>query len=137
MTSIFEVGAKASLPDVVSDGLGIGLSAALVIGLTFGFYHAASPYFRVVSWWLAARGEAPVRLRSFLDDAYQKTVLRQVGAAYEFRHVILRDRLASRLRQEQQRAASRPAASGERPAASSAQTLARPRAAAPPPEPTT
>ena len=137
MTSIFEVGAKASLSDVVSDGLGIGLSAALVIGLTFGFYHAASPYFRVVSWWLAARGEAPVRLRSFLDDAYQKTVLRQVGAAYEFRHVILRDRLASRLRQEQQRPASRPAGSGERPAAGSAQTLARPRAAAPPPEPTT
>ena len=123
--------------NVVSDGLGIGLSAALVIGLTFGFYHTASPYFRVVSWWLAARGEAPVRLRSFLDDAYQKTVLRQVGAAYEFRHVILRDRLASRLRQERRRPTSRPAGSSKRPAAGSAQTLARPRAAAPPPEPTT
>jgi hypothetical protein len=133
MASIFEVGAKASLPDVVSDGLGIGLSSALVIGLTFGFYHAASPYFRIVSWWLAARGEVPWRLRYFLDDAYQKTVLRQVGAAYEFRHVILRDRLASRLRQERQRAASQPAASGEQPAADSVESLARPGTTAQPP----
>jgi hypothetical protein len=37
MASIFEVGAKASLADVVSDGLGIGLDSALVIGLTFSF----------------------------------------------------------------------------------------------------
>jgi hypothetical protein len=140
MTSIFEVGAKASLTDVISDGLGIGLCSALVIGLTFGFYHAASPYFRILSWWLAGRREAPWDLRHFLDDAHKKTVLRQVGAAYEFRHVTLRDRLAFRLRQEQ-RAASPPAASGGQPAPGSADTdsavtIARPRAAAPPTEST-
>lgn len=97
MTSIFEVGAKPHLTDVIRDGLGIGLSAGLVVGLCFGFYHAASPDFRILNWWLACRGRVPWRFRHFLDEAHQKTVLRQVGASYEFRHVILRDRLATRL----------------------------------------
>jgi Protein kinase domain/NACHT domain len=139
LTSIFEVGAKASLTDVISDGLGIGLCSALVIGLTFGFYHAASPHFQIISWWLAWRRKTPPDLLHFLDDAHKKTVLRQVGAAYEFRHADLRDRLAYRLRQEQ-RAASRPDVSGGQPAPGSAdtysgETIASPRAAAPPPEP--
>ena len=139
LASIFEVGAKASLTDVISDGLGIGLCSALVIGLTFGFYHAASAYFLILNWWLAGRGEAPLDLRNFLDDAHKKTVLRQVGAAYEFRHVTLRNRLASRLREEQG-AASPPAVSGGRPALGSAdtysaETIARPRPVAPPTEP--
>ena len=82
------------------------LDAGLVVGLAFGFYHAASPDFRIVNWWLAARGKVPWRLKHFLEDAYQKTVLRQAGASYEFRHVVLRDRLAARLRDEQQRAAA-------------------------------
>jgi len=108
--------------------------------LTFGFYHAASPYFRILNWWLAGRREAPLDLRDFLDDAHKKTVLRQVGAAYEFRHVTLRNRLADRLRQEQ-RAASPPAVSGGRPAPGSAdtytaETIPRPRPAPPPTEPT-
>jgi hypothetical protein len=97
MTSIFEVGAKPHLTDIIRDGLGIGLSAGLVVGLCFGFYHAASPDFRILNWWLACQGKVPLRFRHFLDDAHQKTVLRQAGASYEFRHVILRDRLAARL----------------------------------------
>jgi hypothetical protein len=97
MTSIFEVGEKPHLTDIIRDGLGIGLSAGLVVGLCFGFYHAASPNFRILNWWLACQGKVPLRLRRFLDDAHQRTVLRQAGASYEFRHVILRDRLAARL----------------------------------------
>ena len=97
MTSIFEVGAKPHLTDIIRDGLGIGLSAGLVVGLCFGFYHAASPDFRITNWWLACEGKVPLRFRRFLDDAHQKTVLRQAGASYEFRHVILQDRLAARL----------------------------------------
>lgn len=102
MTSIFEVGAKPSLAAFLSDGLGIGLAAGVVIGLTFGFYHAASPGFRIVSWWLAFRRKTPWRLRHFLDDAHAKTVLRQSGATYEFRHIILRDHLVARLERENQ-----------------------------------
>jgi hypothetical protein len=100
MASIFEVGAKPRLTDFISDGLGIGLSSALVVGLCFGFYHAASPGFRILNWWLACQGKVPLRFRRFLDEAHQKTVLRQVGASYEFRHGILRDHLAERLEED-------------------------------------
>ena len=96
MTSIFEVGAKPGLTDLLRDGLGIGLSGGLVVGLCYGVYHAASPDFRILNWWLACQGKLPVRLWHFLDDAHQKTVLRQVGASFEFRHGILQDRLAAR-----------------------------------------
>jgi hypothetical protein len=111
LTSIFEVGAKASLPDVVSDGLGIGLISGLVVGLAFGFYHAASPEFRIIHWWLALRRKTPWRLQHFLEDAHHRSVLRQSGATYEFRHAVLQRRLANRLEAGQQRgtAGSRPA----------------------------
>jgi hypothetical protein len=111
LTSIFEVGAHASLPDVVRDGLGGGLSSALVVGLAFGFYHAASPEFRIINWWLALRRKAPWRFQQFLEDAHHRSVLRQSGATYEFRHEVLQRRLANRLKAGQQRgtASSRPA----------------------------
>jgi hypothetical protein len=100
MTSIFEVGAKPHLTDIIRDGLGIGLSAGLVVGLCFGFYHAASPNFRILTWWLACQGKVPWQFRHFLEDAHQRTVLRQTGASYEFRHVILLNRLAARLEED-------------------------------------
>jgi hypothetical protein len=68
---------------------------------TFGVYHAASPGFRIINCWLASQGKVPWRFTHFLDDAHQKTVLHQAGASYEFRHVILRDRLAARLEKDQ------------------------------------
>ncbi|OWV13674.1 hypothetical protein B5D80_00625 [Micromonospora wenchangensis] len=43
---------------------------------------------------LAARGHLPWRTMAFLDDAVDRGVLRRVGAAYQFRHPRLRDRLA-------------------------------------------
>lgn len=95
LTSIIEEGSKASLHMIVSDGLGIGLASALVIGLTFGFYHAASAEFLIVSWWLALTGKTPWRLQRFLDDAYRRSVLRHVGADYQFRHDSLQDHLVT------------------------------------------
>jgi hypothetical protein len=94
MTSVFEVHAKANIGRIVSDGLGIGIASGLVVGLTFGFYHAASPEFRIVTAWMAMRRKAPWRFRRFLDQAYRLTVLRQSGAAYQFRHIELQKRLA-------------------------------------------
>lgn len=96
MTSIVEVHAHASVGRVIGDGLGIGVASGLVVGLTFGFYHAASPEFRIVTWWLALRGKAPWRFRRFLDRAYHLTVLRQSGAAYQFRHLELQEWLAAK-----------------------------------------
>jgi hypothetical protein len=96
MSALFEVHAEASPSGIIADGLGIGLVSALVIGLTFGFYHAASPEFRIINWWLALRRKAPWRLPRFLDEAYHLTVLRQSGAAYQFRYVELQLRLSAR-----------------------------------------
>jgi NACHT domain len=98
MTSIVEVHGRASVGLVIGDGLGIGVASGLIVGLTFGFYHAASPEFRIVTWWLALHGKAPWRFRRFLDQAYERTVLRQSGATYQFRHIELQVRLAARYR---------------------------------------
>lgn len=49
---------------------------------------------QVARIWLAARGHAPWHLIRFLEDAHARGALRQVGAAYQFRHSRLRDRLA-------------------------------------------
>lgn len=50
--------------------------------------------FIVTRLWLARRGLAPVRLMGFLDDAYQRQVLRQANGFYEFRHQSLQRYLA-------------------------------------------
>ncbi len=44
--------------------------------------------------WLAGRGSTPLRLMTFLQDAYRRGILRQANGYYEFRHRTLRDYLA-------------------------------------------
>ena len=44
---------------------------------------------------LATLGRLPWRLMSFLEDAHARGALRQAGAAYQFRHVRLQERLAA------------------------------------------
>lgn len=137
MTSIFEVHAKADVGRVIGDGLGIGIASGLVVGLTFGFYHAASPEFRIITWWLAIRGKAPWRFKRFLDQAYKRTVLRQSGAAYQFRHMELQLRLAARYKAMEGTPTDSPQAEGdaaedtERPAPSRALTATPETPAAP------
>ena len=46
--------------------------------------------------WLALRRRLPLRLTGFLADAHRRGVLRQVGAVYQFRHIELQHRLATR-----------------------------------------
>jgi hypothetical protein len=43
--------------------------------------------------WLPLTGQLPWRLLTFLDNACERGILRQVGAVYQFRHARLRDRL--------------------------------------------
>jgi hypothetical protein len=45
-------------------------------------------------WW--STGRLPLRLMTFLSDAYHRGILRQVGATYQFRHELLQARLAKR-----------------------------------------
>ncbi|MEU8183554.1 NACHT domain-containing protein [Micromonospora sp. NPDC049047] len=49
--------------------------------------------FAVARAWFALRGELPIRLIGFLDDAHHRGVLRQIGGVYQFRHARLRERL--------------------------------------------
>jgi NACHT domain len=119
MTSIFEVHGQAAWSSIVGDGLAIGVASGLVIGLTFGFYHAASPEFRIISWWLAVQGKAPWRFKGFLEEARKRTVLQQSGATYQFRHMELQKRLADRFQADQDRRRRR---NGRAPAAEETQT---------------
>jgi hypothetical protein len=54
-----------------------------------------------MSWFQLARcrfalgWQLPWRLMAFLDDAHVRGVLRQSRGAYQFRHALLRDRLAA------------------------------------------
>jgi hypothetical protein len=80
---------------LVSNGLAIGVAAAVISGLVFGFLHASWGSFAITRCRLAARGRLPLRLMGFLADAHRhRGVLRQVGAVYQFRHVELQRHLA-------------------------------------------
>ncbi|WP_411133682.1 hypothetical protein [Streptomyces sp. C10] len=66
-------------------------------GLAVAFRHTASPALTITCWYLALRRKAPRNLMSFLVDAHQQyTVLRRVGAVYQFRHLDLQRHLADR-----------------------------------------
>ncbi|MFJ4480252.1 NACHT domain-containing protein [Streptomyces xanthochromogenes] len=53
-------------------------------------------FFTQTRVWLAVSGRLPLRLMTFLDDAHLRGILRQNGAVYEFRHVLLQRHLAGR-----------------------------------------
>lgn len=68
---------------------------SLVVGLSYGLITSAWGWFQVARLYYHLTGEWPWRIMAFLDDAHKTRVLRQVGAVYQFRHVLLRDRLAA------------------------------------------
>ena len=73
----------------------IGLILGIVLGL-ISLTLSSWGRFQVARTWLAARGRLPWRLMRFLEDAHACGALRQAGASYQFRHVRLQERLASR-----------------------------------------
>lgn len=95
LVSVAAVKSQPHLSTIVSDGLGIGLAAGVIIGLGFGLYHAASGAFFITRLWLAYRRLLPWRLMTFLDDAHkERGILRQTGTVYQFRHIELQRWLA-------------------------------------------
>jgi hypothetical protein len=101
MASIFEVNAKFSFPLLLKDGLGVGLSAGIVVGFVFGAYHATSPSFVIARVWLFLRRELPWGFMAFLADAHtERGVLRENGAVYEFRHLEIARYLAREAEKE-------------------------------------
>ncbi|MFI2667854.1 NACHT domain-containing protein [Micromonospora carbonacea] len=81
-------------PAVLLEGVLAGLVFGPPIGLVAGFGRA---WFRfgLARIWLGTQWHLPWRVMRFLDDAYRRGVLRQVGAAYQFRHARLQDHLAN------------------------------------------
>lgn len=74
--------------------VGLGLTCGLLLGFTLSVLHLRWWWFTVARIWLAARGRLPWELMVFLEDARKLGVLRQAGAAYQFRHALVQDRLA-------------------------------------------
>ncbi len=87
----------------LAGGLMVGLASGLAAGLTAGLAarRAARLVIRSGAWLtyvlatcqLAASRKLPLRLMSFLDDAYRLGLLRTVGPAYQFRHAQFQDHL--------------------------------------------
>jgi hypothetical protein len=75
-------------------GAVVGLSGWLAF--SFAASRSAWPGWLVSRSWLAIRGQVPWRLTTFLADAHMRGIVRQQGAAYQFRHLQLQHRLASR-----------------------------------------
>jgi hypothetical protein len=50
----------------------------------------------LVRVWLPLRGRAPWAMIAFLEDAYERGVLRQAGAVYQLRHDRIQIKLADK-----------------------------------------
>jgi hypothetical protein len=73
----------------------VGFFAGLVCALWFALRRSAVYWYALAVELLARRGVIPRRPLKFLEDAYQRGVMRQAGMVYEFRHARLADRLAA------------------------------------------
>lgn len=78
--------------------------AGLLLGLVGGIVGATGYLLSLSAWgqWLVftrlclpLTGRLPWSVRDFLDDAYNRGVLRRAGAVYQFRHARLQDHLAT------------------------------------------
>jgi tetrahydromethanopterin S-methyltransferase subunit F len=106
LTWVFMFGIVGSL---IAGGLGRGpttigsdLLNGVVIGIVGGAGGGLSYGLSLTAWgqwvaltriWLPLTGRLPWAVHTFLDDAYQRGVLRQAGAVYQFRHARLHNHL--------------------------------------------
>jgi hypothetical protein len=75
---------------------GIEAATAVLAWVLVSSAIAAWPSYAIARIWLALRHRLPWPLMDFLADAHKRGVLRQTGAAYQFRHIELQHRLATR-----------------------------------------
>ena len=81
--------ARKSAVAVVA-GLGVGLATALIV-----FMSSAWGRFQLSRTWLAVTGRLPWNVMGFLEDSHNRGILRLAGGSFEFRHVMLQERLSS------------------------------------------
>ncbi|MCC2274149.1 helix-turn-helix domain-containing protein [Streptomyces sp. ET3-23] len=84
-----------NLASSVQVGVTTGLGGVLSYGITCTAFGQWVVFSRI---WLPLTGRLPWPVVAFLEDAYQRGVLRQAGAVYQFRHARLQDHLARRYR---------------------------------------
>ncbi|MFC7624713.1 helix-turn-helix domain-containing protein [Microlunatus sp. GCM10028923] len=76
-----------SLPLDLGSMIAIGVTGGATAALVYGFSLTAWGQWIVLGrLWLPLTGKLPWNLPSFLDDAYQRGVLRQPGPVFQFRH---------------------------------------------------
>lgn len=83
-------------------------TASLVLGTISGLAGTLGYALTLTAWgqwlvltriWLPLTGRLPWAVLTFLEDAYQRGILRQAGAVYQFRHARLQHHLAQAHRQ--------------------------------------
>jgi transcriptional regulator with XRE-family HTH domain/GTPase SAR1 family protein len=79
-------------------GLSYGIALGLAVGLCAASLTAWGTWFVFARVWLPLNGRVPWSLPAFLEDAYQRGVLRRSGAVYQFRHARLQDHLTQSYR---------------------------------------
>jgi hypothetical protein len=107
------VAATAGIAFGIVYGVALGpwFGAIALVALTISVAATVSMWgaFNVSRVWLAVAGELPIRIMAFLDEAYCRGVLRQVGGSYQFRHTELKEALlASARRRDDERAPAEP-----------------------------
>ncbi|MEE1736849.1 NACHT domain-containing protein [Streptomyces sp. BE147] len=75
-------------------GVASGLVTGVMVAIGACTLTAWGRWVVLVRIWLPLTGRLPRAVNAFLDDAYERGVLRRAGAVYQFRHARLRDRLA-------------------------------------------
>ncbi|MFD8567661.1 NACHT domain-containing protein [Streptomyces sp. NPDC059639] len=77
-------------------GLAAGLVAGCMVALGIGTMTAWGRWVVLAQIWLPLARRLPRELNTFLEDSYERGVLRRHGAVYQFRHARLKEHLALR-----------------------------------------
>jgi hypothetical protein len=80
----------------VANGAVTGIAVWIIFAAWIGLMRTPWPLYEIARIWLALHHRLPWRLMGFLTDAHTRGVLRQEGAVYQFRHIELQHRLATR-----------------------------------------
>ncbi|QQM38056.1 NACHT domain-containing protein [Streptomyces liliifuscus] len=81
---------------IMSAGSGIGFWAGCILGLALALNRTANGRFLLIRLYLILHWKLPWNVMAFFDDAHRhRGVLRQVGSAYQFRHLDLQRHLVA------------------------------------------
>jgi len=97
----------------VLTGLKNAIILGPVIGVAFTLVACAWGRWIVLRFWLSAFGRLPWPVWRFLADAYDRGVLRQAGAVFQFRHDLLQKELAATPPTDTERLTNRAGADGD------------------------